>query len=245
VIYEGAQFYDDPQVFETYQRHRQRPENPNDTLEKPIIVELLGNVRGANILDLGCGDAAVGAELLANGAASYLGLDGSRNMVESAVRFLGGTLGRVVEADIPSWTYPQNNFDIVLSRLALHYIEDLDQVFQRVFYTLRPEGRFIFSVEHPVITSCDAAWQGVGPRQEWTVDHYFEVGQRVTNWLGQRVVKYHRTIEDYFLALQHVGFVVDSLRESRPEPKWFTEEDTYERRKRIPLFLFLAASKAG
>ena len=72
MIYEGARFYDDPQVFETYQRHRQRPENPNDTLEKPIIVELLGNVRGANILDLGCGDAAVGAELLTNGAASYL-----------------------------------------------------------------------------------------------------------------------------------------------------------------------------
>jgi SAM-dependent methyltransferase len=243
VNYEGPQFYDNPQVFEIYQQHRQSPENPNDTLEKPIIVELLGNVRGAHILDLGCGDAAVGRELLAGGAASYLGLDGSRRMIECAIRSLAGTGGRVVEADISSWAYPRDNFDIVLSRLALHYIEDLAQVFQSVFHALRPQGRFIFSVEHPVITSCDAVWQGIGARQEWIVDHYFDVGRRVTEWLGHRVVKYHRTVEDYFRILQHTGFVVDSLRESRPEPKWFMEEETYKRRKRIPLFLLLAASK--
>jgi hypothetical protein len=89
------------------------------------------------------------------------------------------------------------------------------------------------------------AWQGIGRRQEWIVDHYFDGGRRITQWLGQSVVKYHRTVEDYFLGLQHVGFVIDSLRESRPEPKWFTGDETYERRKRIPLFLFLAASKNG
>ena len=42
--YEGPQFYDNPQVFEIYQQHRQRSDNPNDTLEKPMMVELLGNV---------------------------------------------------------------------------------------------------------------------------------------------------------------------------------------------------------
>jgi hypothetical protein len=65
-------------------------------------------------------------------------------------------------------------------------------------------------------------------------------------WLARSsLVKYHRILEDYFPALQHVGFVVNSVRESHPERKWFTEEKTYERRNGIPLFLFLAASKAG
>jgi hypothetical protein len=38
----------------------------------------------------------------------------------------------------------------------------VDHVFQHVLQTLRPTGLFVFSVEHPVITSCGRAWQGVG-----------------------------------------------------------------------------------
>lgn len=241
--YEGPQFYDHATVFQTYMHHRQRPDNPNDTLERPIIVALLGPVRGAHLLDLGCGDAALGPALLAQGAASYLGLDGSQNMVERAQQTLTGTGGRVIQADMRSWAYPANTFDLVLSRLALHYIADVAPVFQQVFQTLRPTGRFVFSVEHPVLTSSDRAWQGGGGRQEWMVDHYFDVGQRVTHWLGAQVVKYHRTVEDYFLGLQTAGFVVERLRESRPERQWFTHEATYRRRTRIPLFLFFAARK--
>jgi len=243
VSYEGPQFYDQAAVFQSYMQHRQRPDNPNDTLEQPIILALLGSVSGVDILDLGCGDAALGKTLLAQGAASYLGLDGSRNMVERAQQTLVGTAGKVTEADIRSWTYPPDTFDCVLSRLVLHYIEDVDHVFQQVFQTLRPAGVFVFSVEHPVITSCDRAWQDGSMRQAWIVDDYFDSGRRVTHWLGEQVVKYHRTVEEYFLGLQTAGFVVERLRESRPERRWFVHEETYQRRTRIPLFLFLAARK--
>jgi SAM-dependent methyltransferase len=243
VSYEGPQFYDKAAVFQTYMQHRQRPDNPNDTLEKPILLALLGSVSGAHLLDLGCGDAALGTTLLAQGAASYLGLDGSRNMVAQAQQTLAGSIGQVVYADLRSWTYPPATFDCVLSRLALHYIADVDDVFQQVFQTLRPTGRFVFSVEHPVITSCDRAWQGGGVRQAWIVDDYFDSSRRVTHWLGEQVVKYHRTVEEYFRGLQSAGFVVEQLRESRPERQWFVHEETYQRRTRIPLFLFLAARK--
>ena len=241
--YEGPQFYDNAAVFQSYMQHRQRSDNPNDTLEMPILLALLGPVSGAHLLDLGCGDAAIGKTLLVQGAASYLGLDGSRNMIDRAQQTLTGTGGKVLQANIRSWAYPADTFDLVLSRLALHYIADVAPVFQHVWQTLRPTGRFVFSVEHPVLTSCDRAWQGGGERQAWIVDDYFDVGQRVTHWLGAQVVKYHRTVEEYFLGLQTAGFVVERLRESRPEPQWFAQEKTYQRRTRIPLFLFLAARK--
>jgi cyclopropane fatty-acyl-phospholipid synthase-like methyltransferase len=80
----GPQFYDDDAVFATYMQHRQRPDNPNDTLEKPIMRELLGMVAGKRILDLGCGDAAIGRELLDQGAAAYTGVEGSAKMVTVA-----------------------------------------------------------------------------------------------------------------------------------------------------------------
>ena len=55
--------------------------------------------------------------------------------------------------------------------------------------------------------------------------------------------KYHRAVEDYFAALQRAGFVVEQLREARPRREHFQDTETYERRKRIPLFLILAALK--
>lgn len=71
----------------------------------------------------------------------------------------------------------------------------------------------------------------------------FDTGLRVTEWLGGRVEKYHRTVEEYFVALQLNGFVVEQLRESSPQRTHFQDEQTFLRRKRIPLFLFLAGRK--
>ena len=239
----GPDFYDDEEVFKTYITHRDRADSPNDILEKPVLIELLGDLSGKHILDLGCGDAAFGREALRLGCASYLGIEGSRNMLVLATQILSGTPGQVIQADLETWEPPEEAFDLVISRLVFHYLTGLEAVLQRAQQALVQGGRIVFSVEHPVITSCDRAWQGQGLRQDWIVDDYFDSGPRVTQWLGCQVTKIHRTVEDYYLALQQAGFTVESLRESRPQRAQFSSEDTYQRRMRIPLFLFLAGKK--
>ncbi len=243
MAHEGPAFYDDAAVFKTYMARRQRVDNPNDTLEKPIILELAGELTNRRILDLGCGDAAFGREALTKGCRTYLGIEGSHNMFKAAQQMLAGTTGQVVQATVENWDYPVEAFDLVVARLVLHYIQDVDAVFKRIHQTLVNGGRFVFSVEHPVITSCDRGWQGNGPRQDWVVDDYFNTGQRITSWMGGQVVKYHRTIENYFASLQHAGFFVESLREAEPQRDRFEDEDNYRRRKRIPLFLIMAGQK--
>lgn len=239
----GYTFYDDDAVFDTYMQHRQRANSPNDTLEKPVMLELLGTVAGLRVLDLGCGDAALGRKLLEQGAAQYVGVEGSHNMVAAAQHTLAGTGGQVLHQPIEQYAYPAAAFDVVFSRLALHYLADLPALCVQVFRTLRAGGQFVFSVEHPVITSCDRGWPAGSQRQDWIVDNYFETGLRVTDWLGGTVQKYHRTVEDYFGSLRSAGFNVEQVRESCPQPQHFHTIEEYERRKRIPLFLFLAARK--
>jgi SAM-dependent methyltransferase len=241
---EGSSFYDNEVVFATYMRHRQRLDTPNDTLEKPVILDLVGAIADKHILDLGCGDAAIGREFLCSRAASYIGIEGSQKMVALANQTLVGTSGQVIWQKIDDWKSQPNAFDLVLARLSLHYIADLAPIFLNVFQTLVSGGQFVFSVEHPVITSCDRGWNAGTPRQDWVVDDYFSTGLRVTNWLGSTVQKYHRTLEDYFYLLQNAGFQVEDLREARPQQDNFNDAQTYERRKRIPLFLILAARKA-
>jgi cyclopropane fatty-acyl-phospholipid synthase-like methyltransferase len=243
MTHDGPAFYDDDAIFNTYMASRIRRDNPNDTLEKPVIFELVGDLTNRRILDLGCGDAAFGREALSQGCQTYLGLEGSRNMVEAAQQGLAETLGQVVQATLENWEYPTEAFDLVISRLVFHYIQDVELVFQRVHKTLAEGGQFVFSVEHPVITSCDRNWQGNGPRQDWIVDNYFNTGSRLTSWLGGQVIKYHRTVENYFVGLQEAGFAVESVREAAPQREWFEHDATYHRRQRIPLFLLMAGHK--
>jgi SAM-dependent methyltransferase len=240
----GPDFYDEAHVFATYTQRRQRPDNPNNTLEKPIVMELIGDVSGKSILDLGCGDGAFGVELRAAGCDFYTGIEASARMIERADAHLKDIDSTFLHhATIEEWSYPSHSFDLVVSRLALHYVSDIQRTFEQVHQSLKPGGYFVFSVEHPVITSCNRSVEATGIRQDWIVDDYFEVGERNVKWMDSEVIKYHRTIENYFLGLQKAGFTVQSLRESSPQPALFNDEALYARRKRIPLFLLLKAQR--
>lgn len=238
----GHDFYDDPVIFNAYVARRRSPQNPNDAIEQPIFWEMVGEPSGLEILDLGCGTAGFGRDLLERGAKRYVGVEGSNNMAEAALKALAGTGGEVVVSSIEAWEYPGEAFDLVVSRLALHYIEDIEACFRQLYSTLVPGGRLVFSVEHPILTSCNRSAESSARRGDWIVDDYFCTGQRTYSWLGGTVMKFHRTVEDYFHALQAAGFTVQSLRESRPAPGLLDQQE-YERRLRIPLFLFLSAEK--
>jgi SAM-dependent methyltransferase len=240
----GPDFYDESAVFSQYMARRQSTSNPspNDTMEKPVIMELLGDVRDQRVLDLGCGDGGFGVELIQSGAA-YTGVEASTRMLELAKPALDAVGGKLHATTIEAFDYPPETYDLVISRLALHYVEDINAVFQNVYRTLKPGGRFIFSTEHPVLTSSNRAATETGIRYDWIVDDYFATGARDVTWMGSHVTKYHRTIEDFYRGLQQAGFQIETLREAKPEAVRFTDPDLYARRKRIPLFLIMAAAR--
>ncbi|CAM2905992.1 class I SAM-dependent methyltransferase [Paenibacillus sediminis] len=239
----GSQFYDQEHVFNNYMERRKWNENANDTIEKPIFMDLVADVTDYHILDLGCGTASFGNELLDSGARSYTGIEGSRNMVELSKEVMNRSNGTVIHTTMEEWEYPNACYNMVISRLAIHYINDIGVLFEQVYRSLLPGGSFIFSVEHPVLTSSYGNTKTEGWKQDWVVDHYFHNGARKQEWLGGTVTKYHRTIEDYFTAMQQSRFIIESLKESRPREEHFHNEETYKRRMRIPLFLFMKGKK--
>lgn len=236
------EFFDNPDVRSRYLAHRTQPDNPNDALERPLFLELAGNLNQRDIVDLGCGDAAFGREALLQGARSYTGIEASQAMVDLAQQTLANTLGRVYHQRIETWQAQSEQADLVSSRLALHYVEDLKSVFQEIYTALRPGGQMIVSVEHPIITS-NFASLATGRRTTWLVDNYFTPGPRVHTWLGQVITKYHHTLEAYFDLVTDAGLKLERVRESCPQAKNFVSNEEYERRLRIPLFLAIAARK--
>ncbi|MBE9079074.1 class I SAM-dependent methyltransferase [Romeria aff. gracilis LEGE 07310] len=240
---EGKPFYDNPGVQEQYFAHRARPDNPNDVLERPLFLELVGNLGNLDIVDLGCGDASFGKEALLQGARSYTGIEVSRAMVDIAQQKLIETSGKIYHEGIETWRSQAGQANLVTSRLALNYVENLEPVFQQVNRALRPSGRVVISVEHPVITSSFESLAR-GRRTTWLVDNYFKPGPRFHTWLGHKVTKYHRTLEEYLDLFTNAGFELERIRESCPKKENFLCEEEYERRSRIPLFLLIAVRKS-
>lgn len=247
MAYTGPAFYDDEAIFEEYHARRQHGMNANRLLEEPVMKEMIGAVDGLRIADLGCGDGGFGVELLAAGAAKYAGVDGSERMVAKARESLAGTIGTATLGMLEEWEAEAESYELVVSRLVLHYLaeDDLLALLRRVHAGVTPGGRFVVSVEHPVLTSCNASLEQSGRRGSWIVDDYFVTGVREVRWMGGTVRKHHRTVADYFRLMQEAGFAVEMLRESRPERERFETEEEYQRRMRIPLFLFLAGRKVG
>lgn len=241
--FKGSSVYDQSDFLSNYFKRRGREESPNNAIEKPIIYDLLQEVKGKTILDLGCGDAAFGRELLAAGAGSYEGIEGSEAMCFLAKESLKETTGTLFQGAMEEYPFPKERFDIVTSRFAIHYIEDIEALFANVHQTLKHQGQFLFSVQHPLTTSSFASKQAGNRRENWLVDDYFIQGERKEPWIDKIVVKHHRTIETYFTALAKAGFKITALREGEPDRRLFNSEEEYQRRRRIPVMLVFSCEK--
>lgn len=235
--------YNQQDFLSNYLKRRERKDSPNNAIEGPIIYEMIGDFFEKNILDLGCGDALFGKELLQLGAKSYTGLEGSEQMVELAKSNLQEKNAEILCESMETFDYPIGNFDLVTSRFAIHYVSDVNQLFQQIYNTLNANGQFVFSVQHPLTTSTFASKLSGDKRSNWIVDNYFNDGERKEPWIEKVVVKYHRTIEQYFTSLTHVGFKVIDLREGTPKREHFSNEEEFVRRNRIPVVLAFSCIK--
>ncbi|WP_408010531.1 class I SAM-dependent DNA methyltransferase [Pseudalkalibacillus sp. A8] len=238
----GYSYYDKDDFFHRYQERRHRAESPNNVIGGPALMVLLGDVKGKDVLDLGCGDGQTGVELFAGGASSYHGIDGSEKMIELAEGNLKDTNALLEQMDLNNLKTGNKKYDLIISRFVFHYLADLFALFQKIHQMLRDDGKFVFSVQHPIITASMKSAEGK-QRTDWIVDDYFAIGERHEPWINQTVTKYHLTIERYVQELLDAGFMLIDLKEGTPERHRFSTIEEYERRKRIPLSLILSAKK--
>jgi 2-polyprenyl-3-methyl-5-hydroxy-6-metoxy-1,4-benzoquinol methylase len=234
--------YDDPAFFAGYRDLRTNDTGLNGALEMPALHRLLPDLAGARVLDLGCGFGDFARLARARGAAAVTGVDISERMLAEAARRTDDAAIAYERSPIETYR-PAQAYDLVVSSLALHYVADYAAVARRVFEALRPGGRFLFSVEHPMCTAHPVGWvkDGAGTKLHWPVDRYGDEGPRATHWFVDGVVKYHRTVETYAGTLLGAGFLLAHLGEPGPAPAALAARPALATETRRPPFLVLLA----
>ncbi len=117
---------------------------------RPAILNLAGDVAGRRILDAGCGAGTVTVGLRERGAI-VAGFDSSSKMVELARKRLGADADLRVADILGPLPYPDGVFDDVVAALVLHYLEDWTGPLAELRRVLKPGGRLIVVVNHPMI----------------------------------------------------------------------------------------------
>ena len=237
--------YDDPVFFRKYSEMARSKLGLEGAGEWKTLRPMLPDFTGKRVLDLGCGYGWHAFYAAENGAEKVLGIDLSEKMLAVArekntfpnVRFARGAMEDV--------RFPDGSFDAVLSSLALHYVKDYAELVSRVYRWLAPGGAFVFSAEHPAFTAYgnqDWYYSPEGEILHFPVDRYFYEGEREAVFLGEKVIKYHRTVDGYLKPLWQAGFTVEDLAEPRP-PEEMMDLPGMKDEMRRPMMLLISARK--
>lgn len=237
--------YDDGRFFRKYGEMGRSKIGLEGAGEWHELQKILPDFKGKNVLDLGCGYGWHCRYAAQNGANQVLGVDISRKMIAVAVQKNSGPNIRYQCQAMEDLDFAPEAFDIVVSSLAFHYIRDFRKLIQDINRWLTPEGHFVFSVEHPVFTaygSQDWHYDDQGNILHFPVDHYFEEGKRDAIFLGEHVIKYHRTLTTYLETLLQSGFAVKHVVEPQP-PENMMDLPGMRDELRRPMMLLVAAQK--
>jgi len=218
-------------------------------IEVPYILELIGDVRGKKVLDVGCGTGFYSLWLSEKGA-KVLGIDSSEEMIKIAKEKASKKMldAKFSIGDITDLRIEDSVFDVVLSTLVLMDVKELDKAVGELVRVTRNGGDIVISVQHPIITAGD--WEREsGQKLFRKLDDYFMERELEVVWEGEKKEQvtfkyYHRSLQAYTQPFLERGCVLTHLIEPYPhEAYMILNPREYEDTKRIPHFIIFKFRK--
>jgi len=207
----------------------------------PLVAEHLAGA--LQVLDVGTGEGQL-ARVAADAGARVVGIDPSRAQLTVARQRAGGPA--YLRAEAVSLPFPDGTFDAALACLVFEHIEGVDAAIAEVGRVLRPGGRFLFLLNHPLLQV---------PGSGWIDDHileeqYWRIGPYLTEDISLEEVDkdvflpfVHRPMSRYVNAMASAGMLITRMEEPAPPPGFLARAEEYTAATTIPRLLFLRAEK--
>jgi SAM-dependent methyltransferase len=212
----------------------------------PLAAEHLAGA--ARVLDLGCGEGQVARLAVASGAERVVGLDPAAAQLAEAVRRGGGVAyARGTGGALP---FGSAAFDAVVVCLVLEHVVELDSTFDEIARVLRPGGRLVLFLNHPLFQTPGSGWIDDRvldpPEQYWRVGPYLDEDESLEEVeAGVRLPFVHRPLSRYVNGLADRGLLVTHMEEPAPPPGFVALAPEYAGAATIPRLLLLRAEGRG
>ena len=166
-----------------------------ESLEQRLILELMGELAGRRVLDVGCGDGVLACAVVSHGA-DVTGIDPDPAMLiaahsRAARAAVGGTF---LEGRVEQLPLPDASFDVVVSVTVLCFVSDAAGAVREMARVLRPGGRLV-----------------LGELGRWSL---WAAIRRVRGWLGATTWKAarFRSATDLRALAEQAAFRVTNVR---------------------------------
>ncbi|MBL7218570.1 MAG: class I SAM-dependent methyltransferase [Phycisphaerae bacterium] len=236
-----------------------------EMVNNPAFFELLGDISGMRVLDVGCGEG-YNTRKFADLGAEVVGTDVSRLMIASANDHETGEPRGIEYHQAPAsdmGMLADVSFDAALSTMTLMDLGDYAESIREIARVLKPGGLFQFSVTHPCTMTRMWRWMydDRGDKTGVVVGDYFALapsrpGSDIDEWYFGgaprdvrqttrpfRIPRFFRTLSEYFNTLTEAGFSVEKLFEPHASRQAAAKHPNIADTRVIPYFLIFRCRK--
>lgn len=226
------------------------------SLIDPALLKLIGDCRGKEVLDLGCGNGYL-ARRFAREGAGVTAVDSSSRMIRNAQAHDPENHLKIVyiHADANRLSMlPDASFDLVFANMSLMDIEDAEGAIREVSRVLKREGRFVASISHPCFDNgSNSGWLiekiSGEPRKIYRRIRAYRkpfsenIPWRLQNNERKFTQAFHRPLNWYGRILSSNGLTITALEEPEPTEEFLEKEEDSLGFIEVPLHLVFEAIK--
>ena len=196
-----------------------------------IIPLALDHLAGfARVLDVGTGEGQIARALSAAGA-EVIGLDPTASQIAVADRRAGGPVYALSGAD--GLPIRDGSVDAVVVCLVFEHVDGLDEALAEVARVLRPGGRFVLFLNHPLLQTPDSGMiidhMIEPPETYWRIGAYLREAVTVEEVQKDVFVRFvHRPLSRYVNGMIRAGIDLTEMIEPAPPPGFLAKAPEYE-----------------
>lgn len=212
----------------------------------PLILEWTDGFE--RVLEVGTGEGQVARAIAATHGATVIGIDPTVNQIDEAIRRGGGPEYQLAGAE--SLPFDDASFDAVVCCLVFEHIDAVDEALSEVARVLRPGGRFIFCLNHPLLQTPGSGWIDDQildpPEQYWRIGPYLIEQATIEEVEKDVFIRFvHRPLSRYINAMADSGLALERMIEPAPPQGFIDRAPEYTEVTTIPRLLTLVARRSS
>jgi SAM-dependent methyltransferase len=178
-------------------------------------LKVLPDIRGLDVIELGCGTAYVSAWLARRGARP-VGIDNSKAQLANARRFQRefGLEFPLLHGDAEALPFEAGSFDLAISEYGASLWCEPKRWIAEAARVLKPGGQLIFMTNSPLLMLVTPDTDEEGPAADTLIRDYF--GMYRVEWPDSPGIEFHPTYGEWIRVLRSNGFDVEDLIEVQP-----------------------------